>query len=140
MKDVNAAIQTKLFLLLNPVLDVPVYKQYIVARARADCYVLISTINNNDTSTMQSADTDTLVTIGIYTKDSQANPGALVNSIAATIYQTIYPTPNSFIDLWPYFQQCGIRLVNDICPEPIITPDAVYINRFLTFRLNVFHK
>jgi len=140
MKDVNTKLKSKLFEILSGVLDVPVYQKYLPANIDASAYVLITTVNNNDTSTMQSADTDTTVQIGIYTKDSQANSGETCDSIASTIYSTIYPSPSSTIDLSPDFQNCGLRLVSDVSPEAILTPTFALINRFISFRLDVFHK
>lgn len=138
MKDCNAAIQQKLYDLLSPAVGVPVSKGYSVTDD--DAYVLISTINSNDRSTMHSSDTDTVVQLSIYTKDSQANPGDLVNTIAAAIYATIYPNPQSTIDLSPDFQNCVLRLVNDTGEQPILTGTNVFINRFISFRLIILHN
>ena len=139
MRDVNSVLKQKLYQILSGVLDYPVYQKYIPASVDESAYVLITTINNNDTSTMQSNDTDTTVQIGIYTKDSQANAGAACDTIAQTIYETIYPTPDASIDLSPNFQNCGLKLVNDFSPEAMLTGSFVFINRFLIFRLNIFH-
>lgn len=140
MRDCNTILKTKLYELLSPVVGVPVYSKYIPASVIENEYVLITTINSNDASTMHSADTDTTVQISIYTRDSQANPGATADSIAAIIYATLYPTPQSRIDLEPDFHNSVLTLVNDISPDAILTGTEVFINRFLTFRLRILHR
>lgn len=140
MKDVNSILRLKLYEILTPVVGVPVYYKYIPARVDEAAYVLITTINNNDTGTIHTSDTDTSFQVSIYTKDTQANAGVTADNIAANVYETIYPNPQAIIDLEPDFQNTGIRLVNDISPDAILTPDAVFINRFITFRLNIFHR
>jgi len=126
--------------MLSPVVGAPVYTKYIPATITSSAYVLISTINNNDRSTMHSSDTNTAVQIGIYTRDSQANPGAQTEAIAQIIYNTIYPNSQSIIDLSPDFQNVTLRLANDIEPDAILTGTDVFINRFLIFRLHINHK
>lgn len=140
MKNVNTAVRKKLYELLNPVVGVPVYYKYIPARIDVDAYVLITAINNNDTGTIHSSDTQTAVQIGIYTKDTQANSGVAADNIADIVYETIYPNPQAKIDLEPDFQNTGINMVSDNCPDVLQTNEAVFLNRFITFRLNIFHR
>lgn len=140
MKEVNKAVRKKIYELLNPVVAVPVYYKYIPARIDEDAYVLITTINNNDSGTIHSSDTETAVQIGIYTKDTQANAGVTAEDIAAIVYDTLYPNPQATIDLEPAFQNTGLRMVSDNSPDALQTNEAVFINRFITFRLNIFHR
>jgi len=140
MKDVNKAIRKKLYELLSPLVGVPVHYKYMPASVDGDAYILITAINNNDTSTMHTSDTATSVQICIYTKDTQANDGNTADDIAQIIYDTIYPNPQAKIDLEPGFQNYGISFVNDVSPDAILTNEAIFINRFITFRFNIMHR
>src|SRR5690348_14557426 len=119
MKSVNSTLIQKLYDLLSPVVGVPVYKKYILSHVTDPAYVLLSDINSNDASTMHSFDTDSAVQIGIYTKDSQANPGKRCDEIADLIYGTIFTSPQALIDLSPDFQNCVLRRQSDVSPQPV---------------------
>lgn len=137
MKDANAILRQRLFELLSLIPDTPVYSKYLPSAIDSNAYILITTINSNDSSNMYSANTDTTVQIGIYTKDTLAAGGVMADTIAAGVYENIYPYPGSRIDLSPDFQNCSLRLVNDISPDAIQTQTNILINRFITFRLNI---
>jgi hypothetical protein len=140
VKDVNSTLQQKIFELLRPAISYPLYYKYLPAFVKENAYVTISIITNTDASTMQSSDTDTSVLIGIYSRESQANPGQIVNDIAAAVYAVLYPSPQTKIDLMPDFQNCSVSLVNDIVPDAIAGNNFIFINRFLTFRFNIYHR
>ena len=139
MKDVNTILQETIYNLLTPVVSVPVYYKYLPAKVPGNAYVLVSTITNIDASTQHTNDTDTTVQIGIYSRDNRGNQGQQVNDIAASIYSVIYPDNQTKLDLQPDFQNTSIALVNDVVPDAIETGNFIYINRFLTFRFNIFH-
>jgi len=140
VKEVNSILQQKIFNLLRPVISYPLYYKYLPAFEKANAYVTINTITNIDASTMQSSDTDTTIQIGIYSRETQANPGQLVNDIAAAVYAVLYPSPIAAIDLMPDFQVCSVSLVNDVVPDAIASNTEIFINRFLTFRFNIYHR
>jgi hypothetical protein len=139
MKDVTTILQKKLYDILKPVLSCPVYYKYLPATIEPNEYVLINTITNIDAGTIHSSDTDTTIIIGIYTKDSQANPGKTANDIAALVYSNLYPNQQFRPDLEPDFQVCSVALVNDVVPDPLMTRNYIFINRFITFRYNIYH-
>jgi len=140
VKDVNTILKQKIFELLRPAIPYPLYYKYLPAFEKANAYVTISTITNIDASTMQTSDTDTTVQISIFSKESQANPGQLVNDIAAAVYAVLYPNGQTMINLSPSFQHCSISLVNDVVTDAIATNTDILINRFLTFRFNIYHR
>jgi hypothetical protein len=106
MKDVTTILQKKLYDILKPVLSCPVYYKYLPATIEPNEYVLINTITNIDAGTIHSSDTDTTIIIGIYTKDSQANPGKTANDIAALVYS------NSSVQRGAR-KRCGSRSADD---------------------------
>ena len=139
MKDINPILQQKIYDLISPVVNCPVYYKYLPAHIGGDVYVLITTITNVDVSTMQTSDTDTTVQIGIYSRDSQANPGKLVNDVAAAVYAVLYPDRQTVLDLSPDFQNCSVQLINDTVPDALQNNNYIFINRFITFRYNIYH-
>lgn len=139
MKDVNSTLRKKLFEMLSAISGTPVYYKYLPSTVSSNAYILITTLTNSDSSTMHSADTDTTIQIGIYTKDSSAESGVTADTIAAGVYELIYPYPGSRIDLGSEFQNCSLRLINDVSPDAIQTKESIFINRFITFRLKIFH-
>lgn len=108
MKDVNTILPRKIYELLQPVVSCKVYYKYVPANETGNAYVSINTITNTDVSTQQTSDTDTTVMIGIYSRESQANPGKLVDDIAAAVYAAIYPNRQQTLDLSPDFQNCSV--------------------------------
>ena len=140
MKDINTALTTKLYNLLQPVVGVPVYSKYIPANLDVAAYLLLTTITSLDSSTMTTFDSEVSVQIGIYTKDTQANSGAKCNAVAQLVYDTLLPTVSATIDLEPDFDNYSLTRVNDVSPDVIVTPAFVFINRVITFRLGVFHR
>lgn len=140
MKDVNTILPRKIYELLQPVVSCKVYYKYVPANETGNAYVSINTITNTDVSTQQTSDTDTTVMIGIYSRESQANPGKLVDDIAAAVYAAIYPNRQQTLDLSPDFQNCSVALVNDVVMDATMTNTNILINRFLTFRFNIFHR
>ncbi len=140
MKDVNTILRQKIYDLLTvAVAPVPVYSYYIPAVINTPEYITINTIANTDVSTMQSSDTETAVQISIFTKQSQANPGNQINTIAAAVYAALYPNRQTVLNLAPGFQNVGITMVNDNVTEAITTQNFVFINRFITFRFKIVH-
>lgn len=137
MRDVNSTLRKKIFEMLSVIPDTPVYYKYLPSTVDSNAYILITTINSNDSSNMHAANTDTTIQIGIYTKDNLAASGVNADTIAEGVYEILYSSPGSRIDLSPNFQNCSLRLVNDVSPDAIQTNNFILINRFITFRLNI---
>lgn len=140
MKDVNGILKQKIYDLIKPAVNCPVYYAYVPADVTGRVYVTVNTITNTDVSTMQSSDTDTAVLISIFSRETQGNAGKLVDDIAAAIYAVIYPNQQHKIDLSPGFQNIAIALVNDNTTDALATQKFIFINRFLTFRFNIYHR
>jgi hypothetical protein len=140
MKNVNDILQQEIYdLILAAITPVPVYYPYLPAYRTDNVYVTINAIANVDASTQSTSDTDTTIQISIYSRDSQANSGSSLGTIAAAIYGAIYPDRQTKLSLTG-FQNCSIQLVNDITTDALMTNNFVYLNRFITFRFNIFHN
>lgn len=145
MRDVNGPIRKKYFEILNGALVynsvvIPVYNKYLPNTISAPYYLVIDTISNSNIPTKTSHITNTSVQFSIITKDTTANSGKAVDSIADQIYQIIYPYPNSKISLEPDFQVVFMEPVNDNSQTALQTNTAIYINRFITFAHRIYHR
>jgi hypothetical protein len=145
MKNINKALRKKFFDLLNGAIiissnAVPVYNKYLPSTVTAPSYIVLRTINNNDTSNFTRNKSNTSLQIGVYTKDTSANDESFCDTIVEQILAIVYPSPSSKIDLMPYFQACCMKLDNDFSPDALQFNNAIYINRFLTFSFQVMHQ
>lgn len=132
MYNAAAAIKTKYFTSIKAVLPlVAVFKNYVPAQMETDNYVLISSVQQQDATTIAKNDVKAFVTIGIYTRAVPENDGLNVDTIADAIF-SLYPTPRSYPQITGY-QVCSVQLESDA--ELTITMDAgnIYINRTIIF-------
>lgn len=145
MKDVTKALRKKYFELLNNNViingaAVPVYYKYIPNIINTAYYIVLTTVSNTIISTKQSRITDTSLQIGIYTKDTTANAGAIADEIAEQVKDIIIPFPvNNRIDLSPDFQVVVLKPDGDQSPDALQIDDTIFINRFLTFTHKILH-
>jgi len=135
MKSANQALKTAVRALLAP-LGYDIYANYVPASA-SNTYILLSDVASTDASTMHSADTDTTLQIGIFSKANIANSGAEIDQIAADTYAAIYPNSGAVIEV-DGFQNTRIEMVNDTT-QTLGLSSFMMINRFITFRFNLFH-
>lgn len=145
MRDVSGPIRKKYFELLNGVLlidgnPVPVYNKYLPSTVITPWHVVIDTISNVNIPTKTSAISDTSVQLSIFTKDTTANSGKAVDSIADQIYLLIYPTPNSKISLEPDFQVVFQTPSGDNSFGALQTNTSIFLNRFITFSHKIYHR
>jgi hypothetical protein len=138
MRSSNLAIRKAVYDILAPIAGVPVYYKYIPARVETNAYILITTINANNASTINSHDTENTIQVGIYTKDSNAISGLQADSLADIIINNLVPRPASTIII-DGFQNCGISMVSENSPGAIQLPDGIAINHFITFRILLGH-
>lgn len=145
MRDVSGPIRKKYFELLNGVLLinsnlVPVYDDYIPNTVATPWYVIIEVTSDVEIPTKTSVISDTSVQLSIFTKDTTANSGRAVDSIAGQVYDIIYPTQNSKISLEPEFQVVFMNRSNDTRLRALQTNNAIFINRFITFSHKIYHR
>src|ERR1044072_1834343 len=145
MSNVNRTLRKKCFELLNGNItvgsnSVPVYYKYIPNTIDKPYYIIIRTISNTDDSNFHRIKTNTSLQFGIYSKDTIANSGEAVEDIADQIHAIIYPTPQSTIDLTPNFQCAALKLGGDFSPDAFQSDNSIFINRFITFDLNILHQ
>jgi len=138
MKNVNPILLKTIYDLLVPVVACPVYYKYLPATIRSNIYISLNTVSHNDVSTQSTSDTETSVVIGIYSEEPQGNPGELVNDTATIVYDTIYPNRQFTLTI-PGFQNVSITMISDVEQDALIANGYVFINRFITFRFNIYH-
>jgi hypothetical protein len=138
MKNVNPILLETIYNLLVPVVACPVYYKYLPATISSNIDISLNAVSHTDVSTQSTSDTETSVVIGIYSEERQGNPGQLVNDVATIVYDTIYPNRTAVLTI-PGFQNVSITMVNDIEQDALIAQGFVSINRFITFRFNIYH-
>jgi len=138
MKDVNKILRTKIYELLAPVAGCPVYYKYVPNTDTSDVYMVISTVNNSNVSTMQTSDTDTVIQVSIFSRETISNAGNVADDKAEIVYNTLYPNTTFTLDLSPNFQNTSVRMTNDISPDALSTGNYIFINRFIQFRFNIY--
>ena len=140
MKNVNSILQERIYDALNGNLSVPVYGDYLPPSVNPNGYVIISWMNHRQMPAFLQVNTDTTFQLSIFTKDTSANPGTLCNTVADEIFSILIPDNDALIDLEPELQSVSLNLEADNKPQPLTTNDAIFINRYLTFRANIYHK
>lgn len=145
MKDVNYPLQKSYLSALLGInyngVPVPVYYMTIPDDINPDNYIIFGPVTNNDISTKDSADTNSLMRVTIHTKESKYNTGKAVNFIAGLVFSAIYPKSQAFLDLSAdNLQMVSIELASDITQDYSIRNSVSYIDRILIFRQKIYHK
>jgi hypothetical protein len=138
MRDANLQILSAFYNALSGVISPPVYKGYVSARISTSAYVVLSSVNVSDASTMHSNDTENSVRVSIYTKDTLANSSLERDVIADAILRIILSNPQASLTTTD-FQVCGLKLTGDDSPDVFENGSSIFANRFLTFRVLVAH-
>ena len=145
MRDVNYPAQKSYRIALTGITynggEVPVYYGEIPDSMSPDAYIVYGGIVNTDASTMNSADTFSLMRVTIHTFQLKYNTGKAAGDIAGQVLARILPTPGFNIDLSPDNMQCvNTQLSNDSTLDYSIINARTYLDRVLTFRHRVFHR
>ena len=145
MRDVNYPAQKSYLLALTGIQynggDVPVYYGEIPDSMSPDAYIVYGGITNTDASTMNSADTFTLMRVSIHTFQMKYNTGKAAGDIAGQVLGRIYPNPQFQIDLSLDNLQCvNTELVSDSTLDYSIINARTYLDRIIIFRHRVFHR
>lgn len=135
MKDVNWPLRQAYTTALNGI-DVPVYYQSAPSSYTAN-YIVFRSITSNDTSTKNSSDTLTNITVEIHTHGNGSNSGRICDALADEIFNRIYSIPQATLSLLG-MQMVSTRLVSDTTNNVLLQGNRTYISRFITFRHNIF--
>lgn len=143
MKDVNwelrKAYTTALAGITYNSNPVPVFYQNAPDDVTAKNYIVFSGISNGDSSTLNSSDTTTSIRVSIYTYNEKINAGRAADDLAGIVLSRIYPNPQFNLTL-EGFQVTSTRLSGDSSQDFSMVNQKTYINRFLTFRHQVYHQ
>lgn len=146
MKDVNIPLGTKIYTALNGSITynsvaVPVFYNYAPDTNTAANYITFQVVNGNDISTINSADTRVQVRVTIHTYSNNDNSGLAADTIAGSVLQILYPTPQSVLDLSAYsMQMASTRLASDNSLDFSIEANRTYIDRVLIFEHHIVHS
>lgn len=104
-------------------------------------YIVFSGVSNNDLSSKQKANTGTSIQVTIHTHEMKYNDGRAANEIAQSVFDVIYPTPDTIHDL----SGDGLQLVNTKLTGDFEQPYNIqgareYLDRILTFTHRIYHQ
>ena len=104
-------------------------------------YVIMSAVNNTDISSQSSSDTDTSLQLTIHTWDDGGNDGKMCDDIGQKVFDLIYPTPQSVLDLSADgVQMVSIKMQSDFVTELSGHGNRYFIDRTIIFSHKIYHK
>lgn len=120
-------------------LSVPSYYQNIPNNTRPDAYIIFGTIRNNDDSTKTCSQTETFISLEIYTKSDIVNQGISADTIARDVFNVIYPNRNTQLQI-DGGQILQTELFEDSVPDVEFVDGVVYLIRTLVFKHIIYQK
>lgn len=121
--------------------SVEVFYQYVPDTYTGKYYIILNNVSNNDVSTMSTSDTQTSMSVGIYTREEKYNSGKAADDITDIVMQRIYPNKQTNLDLSADgFQITNTRLAADNTNNWTMEGQQSYIDRTLIFIHTIFHK
>jgi len=136
MKDVNKPLRKAYFAALS-VTGLPVYENALPNNLNPEEYIIFRGFDTTEASTKNSADTDTNVTVEIHTYKDIHNNSTVSENIADDVYRYIYALPQ-FVLPMDGMQMVQAQLVNDRTQDYGFVNGRMYIDRFITFKHNIF--
>lgn len=136
MRDINEPLRIAYAAALSQI-SVPVYYNTLPSNVTPASYVIFRSITNNDTSTKNSFDTSTTITVEIHTKNSPGNSGLSADRIADEVLQVIYPGQQANLNL-SRGQVLSTQVANDVTNDYSISGQFAYVTRIITFRHQIF--
>lgn len=104
-----------------------------------ESYILMTIPANVGNNTKSSFDPEPSVRLTIETTGTLANNGIMASNIVDKILETIYPTPQSKMDLSDFdMEMVSMALVDDVENDYVNNNQMFYIQRVLTFRHKIF--
>lgn len=145
MKSVNYSLRKAYNTALSGItynsVDVPVYYKKLPDYLTPDNYIIFDGVSNNDISTLHTSDTSTSIRVSIYTRNEKSNSGKACDDIAGIVLQRIYPNNQFVLDLSADgFQIISTKLGADNQNDWTTLSQLEYIDRFLVFTHNIYHR
>jgi|SRR6185312_10425756 len=144
MKDCNYALQKAYNIELANIafesVAVPAYFRSLPDNVNPSNYIIFDHVTNADSSTMNSADTNSSMRVTIHTFDLKYNTGKAAGDIGNQVLQIIYPNSQAVLDLSAdNLQMVSTELVSDI-PQDYNQASRAYLDRILIFRHKIYHR
>jgi hypothetical protein len=137
MIDINYSLRIAYFSALSGIEDYPAFYQTVPNMVSPKNYIVFRSITNGDTSTKNSCDTNTSITVEIHTWQEGLNSGLSADIGAREVLNRIYPNPQAVLTL-NGAQMISTRIVTDTTQDFTNQNNRGYISRFITFRHNIF--
>jgi hypothetical protein len=119
---------------------IPIYYLELPQDENPSNYILISDVANVEDGTMYKHTVNTSMQLSIYTIEQYGNSGKMADDIVNEIFNTIYPTTISTLDLGVDFQMVTMNLVSDRVENLTTDGNDYFANRNLTFQHKIFIK
>lgn len=136
MIDLNYSLRIAYFSALSGI-GVPVHYQELPPTSKPDSYIILRSITSSDASSKSSSDTETYLTVSIYTANSVVNSGLTADILAREVFNRVYPYTqfNLTIDGG---QIVSTVMDRDHSGEPVTIAGKVFNDRHITFKHNIF--
>lgn len=119
---------------------IPIYYLELPQGEEVDNYMILSEVGNTESGTMDRHGTDVTMQLAVYTVEQYGNSGKFADEICNAIFQLIYPTPTSVLNLGTDFQMVGMKLTSDRSENLSTEGNDYFANRLLTFEHKIFIK
>jgi hypothetical protein len=144
MKDVNYPLRKAYFAALTGITysgtPVPVYYNELPIELQTTppaYYIIFSGVSSNDISTKATSDTQTSMSVSVFTKGDLTNGGIACDNIADQVYDAIYPNTQAVLAMTG-FQMLSTRLASD--NQSHFTIDqSKFVDRTIIFTHKIFH-
>lgn len=145
MRDVNYPIRKAYIAALSGLSydskTIGVHYQLLPDKADNSLYVIIESVSNNGSGTINSQDTLTSVTLTIHSSGLKYSNGQAVDNVAGQIMQIISASPSSVLDLSADdLQMISSRLTADNTRDYTSEGAKIYIDRTLIFEHDIYQK
>jgi len=137
MIDINYSLRIAYQTALAGINGVPVFYNNLPPNVSPDTYIIFRSITNTDSSTMNSVDVNTQITVEIQTFEDGINAGLTSDMIAREVFNRVYPNQGAVLVI-DGAQMVSTRLLNDITNQAINVGNRAYVSRFLTFGHKIY--
>jgi len=140
MIDINYSLRSAYFSALNHcVAGVPAFYQAVPGNQSPDQYIVFRSISSTDSSTCNTSDTETQITVEIHTFTDGTNSGLQADLVAREVFNRVLPNPSGILTI-DGAQIVSTRLLNDVVQDAVSEGNRVYVSRYLTFGHKIFHR
>ena len=140
MTDVSTAIR-KAYVTALAGIGYPVFSRMVPDGINPDLYVIIESVNSNDSGTISTQEVSVSVSLTIHSFGEKYSNGQAVNDVCSLVMTAINPSPSGVLDLsGDNLQMTSTVLEN--CTEQSFTSNGnrIYIDKILQYKHTIYFK